>query len=123
MKVLFHCPVPFSLGHGRQQIQIEQTQAALGKVGVSAEPLRWWDGRQEGDILHYFGRLPLNLLQLARRKGVKIVIADLLTAQGSRPIWLHRVQKLALRVSGQIQPLRSRGVLTWQAYQQADACV
>jgi len=123
MKVLFDCPVPFSLAHGGQQIQIEQTQLALERVGVNVEPLRWWDGAQAGDILHYFGRLPLNLLQLARRKGMKIVIADLLTAQGSRPAWQHTVQGLALRMSGQIKPLRSRGVLTWQAYQQADACV
>jgi glycosyltransferase involved in cell wall biosynthesis len=123
MKVLFDCPVPFALAHGGQQIQIEQTQAALEKVGVSVEPLRWWDGRQAADILHYFGRLPLNLLRLARAKGMKIVIADLLTAQGSRPAWQHLVQKWLLRVSEHVRPLHSRGILTWQAYERADACV
>jgi glycosyltransferase involved in cell wall biosynthesis len=123
MKVLFDCPIPFSLAHGGQQIQIEQTQVALEKVGVSVEPLRWWDGRQGGDILHYFGRLGLNLLPLARSKGMKIVIADLLTAQGSRPAWQHLLHRVALRFCEQIQPLRSRGALTWHAYQQADACV
>jgi glycosyltransferase involved in cell wall biosynthesis len=123
MKVLFDCPVPFSLAHGGQQIQIEQTQLALEKIGVTVEPLRWWDGAQAGDILHYFGRLPLNLLPLARTKGMKIVIADLLTAQGSRSAWQHLLHRMVLRFSEHIQPLRSRGALTSQAYQHADACV
>ena len=57
MKVLINCHVPFMLAHGGVQTQIEQISAALEKLGVSVEPLRWWDGNQSGDILHDVGRM------------------------------------------------------------------
>ena len=40
MKVLFDCHLPFMLAHGGMQIQIEQTRAALERLGVEVEPLR-----------------------------------------------------------------------------------
>src|ERR1019366_772376 len=43
MKVLFHHFLPFSLAHGGEQVQIEQTKTALERAGVEVEFLRWWD--------------------------------------------------------------------------------
>jgi glycosyltransferase involved in cell wall biosynthesis len=123
MKVIFDCSVPFSFAHGGHQIQIEQTLSALKKIDVSVEPLRWWDASQRGDILHYFGRPPMNLLRLARRKGMRVIIADLLTGQGSRPAWQHNLQRLALTVIGKVVPQTWRATLTWEAYRQADVCI
>src|SRR6266568_8548944 len=84
MKVLFNCLVPVGLADGGAQVQIEETQRALQGIGVEVEPLRWWDGAQRGDILHHFGRVPANLARLAKAKGMKVVMSDLLTEQGSR---------------------------------------
>src|SRR5437868_5973346 len=123
MKVLFDCPVPFSLAHGGHQIQIEQTQAALEMIGLTIEPLRWWDSNQTGEILHYFGRTPLHLLNSARQKGMKVVTADLLTGQGSRPEWRHTLQRVAFSLLERVLPASSQASLSWRSYRQADACV
>jgi hypothetical protein len=58
VKILFNCSLPFSLAHGGQATQIQQTMAALKELGVVVEPVRWWDDSQTGDVLHYFGHMP-----------------------------------------------------------------
>src|SRR5262245_1126346 len=104
MKVLFTYPVPFMLAHGGAQIQIQQTQAALEQVGVTVEPLRWWDEKQTGDILHSFARLPTLHLRLAQEKGMKVVVGDLLTAQGSRSAARRKLQNLVTRAMRVLLP-------------------
>ncbi|HXI68954.1 MAG TPA: glycosyltransferase [Verrucomicrobiae bacterium] len=84
MKILFYSPLPFALAHGGAQIQIEQTMAALIAVGVEAEPIRWWDDRQRGDLIHYFGVAPLIHIEHARDKGIPIVMNHLFTAACNR---------------------------------------
>ncbi len=84
MKVLFNYPAAFSLAHGGAQIQIEQTAEALKKAGVEVEPLRWWDAAQRGDLIHHFARMPAEHIRLAQQKNIRVVIAELLTAQGLR---------------------------------------
>lgn len=87
MKTLLYTLNPFSLAHGGLETQIVQSRAALEQLGVEAEFLRWRDGKQSGDVLHFFGRMPTPLLRLAQRRGMKVVLTDLLTEQGSRPAW------------------------------------
>jgi len=123
MKVLFNCPVPFMLAHGGAQIQIEQTMAALGRLGVSVEPLRWWDGNQSGDVLHSFGRMPTSLLCAAQQKGMKVVVAELLTEQGSRSPARIKLQKTLRHLMLLALPRRRVALLNWDCYRQADACV
>ena len=96
------------------QIQIEQTKAAPEKIGVNVEYLRWWDETQTGEILHFFGRTPTALVRAAQAKGMKVVQAELLTGQGSRPLWKRRLHWAAVRVFGLAMPrgavgLRSAG--------------
>jgi len=123
MKVLFDHPTPFAFAHGGLQIQIIQTANALQKLGVGVEFLRWWDDEQTGDVLHYFGRMPAETLGLAQAKGMKVVLADLLTAQGSRSARRLKMQKLVR----QALPARLLRTLTrpmnWESYRLADACV
>ena len=72
MKVLINSSLPFALAHGGWQIQIEQTFAALRQNGVAVEYTRWADEAQQGDLIHYFGRMPadhVRLARLARRRG------------------------------------------------------
>ncbi len=122
MKVLFDHPTPFALAHGGLQIQIIQTREALQKLGVEVEFLRWWDADQTGDILHYFGRMRADLLRLAQGKGMKVVLADLLTSQGSRPKWRLKAQKtISATVRAWSPDLAAR--LNWNSYRMADACI
>jgi glycosyltransferase involved in cell wall biosynthesis len=122
VKVLFYHLTPFAFAHGGLQIQIIQTREALEKLGVEVEFLRWWDSRQTGDILHFFGRLRASKLQLARGNGMKVVLAELLTEQGSRLGWQLKLQKLA-RLAVERAPLCRSYLCTWDAYPAADACL
>src|ERR1035438_5730868 len=86
MKILCSCNWPFALAHGGMQTQIEQTIAALQAIGMEAEPLRWGDDRQSGDIIHYLGRIPAVHIELAHQKGVKVVISELLGRSEERRV-------------------------------------
>ena len=123
MKVLLNCNLPFALAHGGQQIQIERTQAGLEANGVTAEPLRWWDDRQTGDIIHYFGRMPAGQIHLARQKGIRVVMAELLTGPGSRTRRQLRVQKWISRAVKRLAPGNFAAPFNWDSYPLADACV
>ena len=123
MKVLLHHLTPFSLAHGGLQIQILRTRDALQELGVEVEFLRWYDGSQTGEVLHFFGRIPVNLLHLARQKKMKVVMSELLTEQGSRPLRRLRLQRLVARVLQKAAPGLSADAFAWQSYRLADACV
>src|SRR4051812_13283683 len=84
MKILVNCTLPFALAHGGQAIQIQRTIASLAEIGVAVEPLRWWDEQQTGDLIHYFGLMPVDQIYFARQKKMKVIIANLLTEQGSQ---------------------------------------
>ena len=123
MKILFNCHVPFMLAHGGGQIQIEQTKAALEKIGVSVEPLRWWDDQQTGDVLQHFGRIPTNVLLAAQRKGMKVIVADLLTEAGSRSGARLKSQKIGQRILARVLPRSMVMSFNWDSYLLADACI
>lgn len=123
MKILFNCHVPFGLAHGGAQIQIEQTQAGLEKIGVEVEQLRWWDDTQSGDILHHFGRIPESLVQLAHQKGMKVVMAELLTGQGSRSVAALKTQRILARTAEAVLPGSLSHHLGWGSYWLVDAII
>ncbi len=94
MKVLIDCHHPFALAHGGMQVQIEQTLAALRALGINAEPLRWWDDQQRGDLLHQFGPASVETIQLAHRQGMKVVMTLLLSQTCNRSpsqLWLRKM--------------------------------
>jgi glycosyltransferase involved in cell wall biosynthesis len=123
MRVLFYCQVPFALTHGGLQVQITQTRLALQQIGVEVDFLRWYDGSQTGDIVHFFGRMKPNLMQLAHGKGMKVVMAELLTEQGSRSPGRLRRQRLMIRTVQALLRKRAAREFTWSSYQLADACI
>lgn len=123
MKVLFNCHVPFMLAHGGGQVQIEQTQAALEKIGVTVEPLRWWDETQSGDVLQHFGSFRTDLTHAAHQKGMKVVVSALLTEQGSRSPARRHLQKLLRRIVILTLPSRRIAQFHWASFSAADACV
>jgi hypothetical protein len=86
------------LAHGGAQIQIEQTKTALAQLGVETDFLRWWDDRQEGQILHHFGGLPVSLADLAHAKGWKVVNTVLFGQACNRSPRQQWFQKIATRM-------------------------
>ncbi len=123
MKVLFHHLTPFALAHGGLQSQIVRTREALLALGVEVEFLRWYDGSQTGDVLHFFGRIPMSMLAMAHHKRMKVVQSELLTEQGSRSRQRLRLQGMVSRVLEKAAPGLSASVFGWKTYRLADACI
>jgi len=96
---------------------------ALREIGVDIEPARWWDGAQRGDVLQYFGRVPMLWLRLAREKGMKVAVTNLLSEQGSRPQSRLWVQRWATQFLNRTLPVPVRDRFGWDSYRQADACI
>jgi glycosyltransferase involved in cell wall biosynthesis len=123
MTILFDHPEPALLAHGGMLIQIRQTKAALEALGCQVDYVRWWDETQRTDILHYFGRMPPHLLRLAQAKGIKVVLAELFTAQGSRTRWQLWRQRQAIRLLRSFMPDSFTAAFRWEAHHLADAHV
>jgi glycosyltransferase involved in cell wall biosynthesis len=123
MRVLFYHLTPFALAHGGLQTQILQTRQALETLGVEVEFLRWWDQNQAGDLLHFFGRVGANTLQLAQARGMKVVQAELLTEQGSRSRIRLELQKAFRRVMTMASLQLCGRLFSWDSYRLADACI
>ena len=60
---------------------------------------------------------------LARQKGMKVVLADLLTEQGSRSPGRLRLQRMTMRTIETATPGLARKLFNWEVYRLADACV
>ena len=123
MKILFDHPFPFALAHGGFQVQIEQTRIALQKVQVQADYVRWWDDQQSGDIIHYFGRPSVPYIQAARDRGIKVVLAELLTELGSRSALARAAQKSFIVAAQKILPEVFTMRMGWESFREANACV
>jgi glycosyltransferase involved in cell wall biosynthesis len=123
MKVLFDHHLPFSLAHGGFARQLAQTKTALEQAGVQTDYLRWWDDAQRGDLIHFAGRPAADYIAFAHGQGCKVVVAELLTATGSRSRAELAAQRMCIRVCRRILPGMFTARLAWDAYRLADACV
>jgi glycosyltransferase involved in cell wall biosynthesis len=123
MKILFDQPLPYFLAHGGVQIQLEQTKTSLEKIGLETDYARWWDERQSGDIIHYIGRPASTYVQYAQEKGMKVVMADLLTGTGSRSGLERAAQTFAMRAAKALLPYSFTVRMAWDTFQRADACI
>lgn len=118
MKVLFDHPNPFMLAHGGFQIQIEQTKTALENIGLEVDFLRWWDGRQTGDLIHHFSPARTDYLQRARARGLPVVMTCLFSETCNRPNWKLAIQGLLRRAILALPFARQvKHQLTWSAYE------
>jgi glycosyltransferase involved in cell wall biosynthesis len=122
MKIAFDCHVPFCFAHGGVQIQVEQTMAALKKHGVEISPLPWWDDSISPDLIHFFGKPTLSYARLVKQKRIKLVVADLLTSQGSRAVW-QRLPFSIICFFDRLVGGKLRQKLGWSVYDLADACI
>lgn len=121
MKVLIDHQLPFLLAHGGLQIQIERTKQALEASGIEVEYLRWWDDSQGGDIIHFFGRANPCHIDFAHAKGMKYVMSELFTGQGSRTPAQLRLQGALEKALRNVVPATFLASFRWDAYEKADA--
>lgn len=120
MKILLDHPNPFLLAHGGFKTQIEETKGALERSGVNVEYLRWWDGNQKGDLIHFFGIPPLSYIRQARSKGMPVILTHLLTSQCNRSDWRLRLQGGVVRLLQGIPGGRTLGNrFGWESLQEA----
>lgn len=123
MRVILDHPHPFLLSHGGFQIQIEQTLTALREANVDADHLRWWDDSQAPDIIHYFGRPSIPYVNLAKKKGIRVVMAQLLTGLGSRSRKTLALQKAAIAAARLGLPEMVTGRFAWDVFGKVDAAI
>jgi glycosyltransferase involved in cell wall biosynthesis len=123
MRVLLDHPNPFLLAHGGFQIQIEQIFRALKAVGTDVDFLRWWDDTQPADVIHYFGRPPIAYLSAAHKKGIKVVLNQLLTGLGSRRPLVIQAEKAAISLGRILLPPMLSARFAWDSFRLADACI
>ena len=123
MKILVNCTLPFALAHGGQAIQIQKTLAALREIGVDAEPLRWWDEHQTGDLIHFFGLMPSDQIRFAQQKNIRVLLANLLTEQGSQTAMQRRGRRFFRWGVESFAPRVLANAFGWEPYRLADACV
>ncbi len=94
----------------------------LNQIGVSAEPARWWDNKQIGDIIHHIGRPSIQNVRLAHEKGFKVVMTDLLDQTASRSSGRLFLQRNFRRVFASLVP-RFTSRLDWEVFHEIDAMV
>lgn len=95
----------------------------LAGVGIEVEPLRWWDEKQSGDIVHYVGRAPIAEVRLAHQKGIKVVMTDILSQVASRSSAQLFTQRAVMDLARRVVPKGFLVRLGWDAYQEVDAIV
>jgi glycosyltransferase involved in cell wall biosynthesis len=123
MKVLFDHHLPFALAHGGFQEQLLQTKSALEQAGVETDYVRWWDAAQRGDIIHFAGRPAADYIAFAHGRGCKVIVAELLTATGSRSRGALVTQKFLTALLRNSLPAAFTSRMAWDAYRLADACI
>lgn len=118
MKILIDQHLPFLLAHGGANTQVEQTFRALQQEGVDVEFLRWWDERQQADLIHFFGAPSIGYLNLAKSKRLPVIINQLFTDTCNRPLsklkWQGRIVRAVSRLPFGAGVKQKIG---WQAYE------
>lgn len=122
MKVLFSHSLPFALAHGGAQTLIEALMREVANLGVTVEPVRWWDEKQSGDIIHHICRPNMSHIRFAHEKGIKVIMTDLLDQTASRSRSRLFVQRTAARTIRKLAPGLA-GAFSWDIYRELDAIV
>jgi glycosyltransferase involved in cell wall biosynthesis len=120
MKILTYSALPFNLAHGGVTNIFQRTSNVLSELGFEVEPIRWWDKDQTGDLLFCFCRPSNDIVDYAKRKGMKVVVEQVLTGLVSRPLWKRRVQKLFKIFLENCGPSMMKEAYGWRAFHAVD---
>ena len=120
MKILTYSALPFNLAHGGVTNIYQRTSDVLSELGFEVEPLRWWDKDQTGDVLFCFCRTSNDIVDYAKKKGMKVVVEQVLTGLVSRPPWKRRVQKLFKIFLEKYAPSMMTEAYGWRAFHAVD---
>ena len=123
MRVLFDHPDPFLLAHGGYQIQIEQTKKALEGMGVEVEWLRWWDDKQNGDLIHYFGKPTSSYVDFAHAKGYKVVASLILSGTTAKSGLVLSLQKIITRNLIRLKIRRVSELARWESLRKVNGVI
>ena len=96
--------------------------SALKSLGLEVEYLRWWDDKQTGGIIHFFGRPSGDYIRFAQAKEMGVVISDLLGGMGARSTMLLAFQARAVQGIRRL-PKALWARMGWDAYQLADRII
>jgi glycosyltransferase involved in cell wall biosynthesis len=121
MKILIDQHLPFLFAHGGANTQVEQTKLALERAGLEVEFLRWWDGQQCGDLVHFFGAASPAYLHHARVVRLPVIINQLFTDTCNRP--LSRLKRQGRLVNAILAVPFGESIkqqLAWRSYQKCD---
>jgi glycosyltransferase involved in cell wall biosynthesis len=117
MKVLFDHSSPFRFAHGGFQVQIERTKDALESLGADVDWFRWWEPRQEGDLIHFWSVAGNGYLQAAQRAGIPVVMTTPFSATCNRPVARLRLQGAVIQSILKFPFARTViGQLSWPAF-------
>ncbi len=122
MKVLFSHTLPFFLAHGGAQTLIEALMRELSNLGVNVEPVRWWDEKQTGDIIHFVCRTNMSCIRFAHEKKFKVIMTDLLDQTASRSRQRLFLQRTVIQTTRAVIP-QMEGAFSWGIYRELDAMV
>jgi glycosyltransferase involved in cell wall biosynthesis len=121
VKILFDHSSPFLLAHGGVQVQIEQTKAALARAGIEVDFLRWWNDAQLADVIHYFGSIPHQYLDLARQKRIPVVLTAYFSSTCNRSDLRLSIQGSIIRSLSALPGWGSiKAQLQWRTFREAD---
>lgn len=123
MKILFCNDPPYFLAHGGMQTLTEAVMRGLSSLGVEVEPLRWWDDRQRGDIIHYFFRPPIGNVRAAHEKGIRMVMTENLDVTSSRSRMQLFSQRSLTKLAQGFLPGGLTMRLGWEVYHELDAMI
>lgn len=125
MKVLFYVGYPLAWAKGGHAFQINETKRALIEQGVEVDWLHNEDNEPpSADILHYFTRPPGDFhWQLARTRGMKIVLSECLQASVIRPRWTWPLRGYLGNILPRVMGRGLHGTLGLSVYRNIDAAI
>ena len=125
MKVFFYVGYPLAWAKGGHAFQINETKRALIDQGVDVGWLHNEDDTPPAaDILHYFTRPPGDFhWQLAKRRGMKIVLSECLQASVIRPHWTWPLRGQLGKVLPRVMGRGLYGTLGLGVYRNLDAAI
>lgn len=115
---------PFFLAHGGASTQVIETVVGLREIGIEVEFARWWDGKQDADLIHSFGVPNPTYIGFARAKRIPVVNTTLFTATCNRTPRQLSLQGWMISTLLKLPPIPPWGAIrshmSWESFNLCD---